>query len=66
MLYLKACPKCHGDVRFAIDADGPFVQCLQCGFRVTSAHLDLLAARTPAKPPEPAHVSDGRRIHAAS
>jgi len=66
MLYLKACPRCHGDIRFAIDADGPFVQCLQCGFTVTSAHRDLIAARTPAKLPKLARVSDADEVHAAS
>ena len=32
MLYLKACPRCNGDVHFAADIDGPYLQCLQCGF----------------------------------
>ena len=66
MLYLKACPRCRGDVRFAIDADGPFVQCLQCGFRATSAHRERLAAGTPAEAPRPARVPDVGEVHAAS
>lgn len=53
MLYLKACPRCRGDVHYAVDIDGPFLQCLQCGFAVTSADRGIVAkakARDPAGP----------------
>ena len=56
MLYFKACPRCRGDVRFAIDIDGPFVQCLQCGFNAISIGREAAAAPTfqnPARPPVP-------------
>ena len=54
MLYLKACLRCRGDVRFALDTEGPFLQCLQCGFRVTSAHRDLIAAAMTRQHRQPA------------
>jgi hypothetical protein len=31
MMFLKACPKCHGDVCVDRDQYGSFAQCLQCG-----------------------------------
>ncbi len=31
MVFLKACPKCHGDMYLERDSYGPFRQCLQCG-----------------------------------
>ena len=36
MLYLKACPRCRGDVKYERDTYGRFLQCLQCGFLVSS------------------------------
>ena len=32
MVYLKACPKCLGDLTVARDGYGIFFSCLQCGF----------------------------------
>ena len=32
MLYMKSCPRCHGDVQFDSDNFGAFAKCLQCGF----------------------------------
>lgn len=32
MVYLKACPKCLGDLTVAKDGYGTFISCLQCGF----------------------------------
>ena len=31
MLYLKSCPKCHGDMFLEKDSYGAYRQCLQCG-----------------------------------
>ena len=31
MLFLKACPKCHGDMYVNRDVYGKFIECLQCG-----------------------------------
>ena len=36
MIYLKACPKCRGDVELVTDLDGNTLQCLQCSFTVDS------------------------------
>ena len=29
--WLKACPKCHGDLEAKSDITGPYVKCMQCG-----------------------------------
>ena len=34
MLYLKACPRCRGDVKFADDQYGKYLECLQCGYTI--------------------------------
>ena len=31
MLYLKSCPRCHGDVQSNRDLYGTYKGCLQCG-----------------------------------
>ena len=31
MMELKACPRCHGDLRVDHDIYGNFKQCIQCG-----------------------------------
>jgi hypothetical protein len=31
MMWLKACPRCRGDLIRQYDLDGPYVGCLQCG-----------------------------------
>ncbi|MGA9350799.1 MAG: hypothetical protein WBW48_18620 [Anaerolineae bacterium] len=31
MLWLKACPRCRGDLMRQYGLDGPYVGCLQCG-----------------------------------
>ena len=32
MMYLKECPKCHGDLNTGEDIHGRYVSCLQCGY----------------------------------
>ena len=32
MLYLKACPRCKGDIVCDCDMYGAYLECLQCGF----------------------------------
>ena len=44
MIYLKACPKCHGDVELVLDPDGNTLQCLQCSFTVDSPEAARRAA----------------------
>ena len=34
MLYLKACPRCHGDMYLERDAYGQYKGCFQCGYLV--------------------------------
>ncbi len=58
MLYLKACPRCRGDVQFVNDIDGPFLGCLQCGFRVTSGHREIIAGLASKKPARAARVRE--------
>ncbi len=36
MLYMKACPRCQGDVEFGSDMYGQFLACLQCGYIIDS------------------------------
>lgn len=36
MIYLKACPKCRGDVELVIEKDGRRLRCMQCSFSVES------------------------------
>ncbi len=36
VIYMKACPKCAGDVELAAGQDGAVLQCLQCSFTVDS------------------------------
>ena len=32
MMYLKECPKCHGDLVAGEDIHGRYVSCIQCGY----------------------------------
>lgn len=32
LLYLKSCPRCHGDLHHDRDHYGAYLQCVQCGF----------------------------------
>ncbi len=32
MMYLKQCPKCHGDLIAGGDMHGEYVSCIQCGY----------------------------------
>ena len=36
VLYLKSCPKCHGDIELVVYSDSKTLQCLQCAFTVDS------------------------------
>lgn len=42
MFWLKACPRCGGDLNAERDRDGAYVACLQCGHVLTSAQEALL------------------------
>ena len=51
MLYLKACPKCHGDIELVVFSDSKTLQCLQCAFTVDSevSARRAMVERTPTK-----------------
>ena len=53
MLYLKACPRCHGDMHANRDIYGPYKECLQCGYMVDvetpNSLLPVSVARAKAK-----------------
>lgn len=36
MYWLKACPRCVGDLRAEKDIYGAYVACIQCGYVLTS------------------------------
>ena len=36
MLYLKACPRCQGDVKYESDIYGRYLECLQGGLMISS------------------------------
>ena len=36
MIFIKACPKCKGDVEFTFDYFGKSLECLQCSYTVDS------------------------------
>ena len=44
MMYLKQCPKCHGDLYLGEDIHGRYVSCIQCGYL-----RDLPVAQAPAR-----------------
>ena len=46
MMYLKECPKCHGDLYLGEDIHGQYVSCIQCGYL---RDLPVEAAQTPAR-----------------
>ena len=48
--WLRACPKCGGDLKLEVEITGAYVQCIQCGLE-----LDPGQQRRPGKP--------GRRFH---
>ncbi|MFQ6026434.1 MAG: hypothetical protein ACE5Q6_02840 [Dehalococcoidia bacterium] len=37
MYWLKACPKCHGDLYESRDEYGTFISCMQCSLYLTEA-----------------------------
>ncbi len=32
MMYLRECPRCHGDLNAGEDIHGKYVSCMQCGY----------------------------------
>ena len=50
MLYLKACPKCQGDIELVVFPDSKTLSCLQCSFTVDSQESArrAMSEKTPA------------------
>ena len=64
--WLRACPKCSGDLELQLDITGAYVQCVQCGLELNPRQERLLRqlGRMPAGPPEAvAPVADGTLHH---
>ncbi|MBF8299226.1 MAG: hypothetical protein HW397_275 [Dehalococcoidia bacterium] len=63
MLYLKGCPRCHGDLYLDRDAHGAFRQCLQCGWiqDLQEKVLQLSTIPVVAKRPAATSASPGRK-----
>jgi len=49
MYWLKACPRCHGDLMEVRDIEEPYVSCIQCGKVLTAAQEKSLP-RPPRQP----------------
>lgn len=53
MFWLKACPKCHGDLYSDGDAYGSYLACIQCGHYVSQteeSRLERLNAQPNQRP----------------
>jgi len=46
MYWLKACPRCHGDLRDTHDIGETYVSCLQCGRCLTADQEKTLPRAT--------------------
>ena len=49
MLYLRACPRCHGEMYANRDMYGPYKECLQCGYMVDLETPNSLLSVSPAR-----------------
>ena len=47
MFWLKACPRCKGDLYESSDIYGSYVCCLQCARCLTDVERDQLTLETP-------------------
>lgn len=50
MIWLKACPRCRGDLFLDSDAYGRFVSCIQCGNILEKAQEETLFRLTARLP----------------
>ena len=53
MIWIKACPKCQGDLIASADIYGKYVSCLQCGREMVAAHTAPQKRTTSAWTREP-------------
>ncbi len=63
--WLKACPRCHGDLALKQDVLGSYVECMQCGIELTPMQQSYLrwTGRVPdgLRPVAPPVLTEGRR-----
>jgi hypothetical protein len=59
MYWLKACPRCRGDLREERDIHGVMLVCIQCGYLATAADEEQLRL-TGAIRREPAIPASGK------
>ena len=45
MYWLKACPRCRGDLHQESDFYGPYVACIQCGYVLDAREEETLRLR---------------------
>ena len=57
--WLRACPKCGGDLEFQLDVTGAYVQCVQCGLELNSVQERLLRRLGHVPVDQPAPVGAG-------
>jgi hypothetical protein len=51
--WLKACPRCHGDLEQEQDQFGPYVSCVQCGYILRAEEESALLMRRVTLPAGP-------------
>ena len=63
--WLKACPRCEGDLQLKPDVAGPYIECIQCGLELDRRQVVSLAkyGYVPGHEPVPAPpvAIEGRR-----
>ena len=55
--WLRACPKCGGDLKLQPDITGPYVECVQCGLELNSVQERLLRRLGHVPPDQPEEVA---------
>ena len=61
--WLRACPKCGGDLELQPDLTGAYVDCVQCGFELNPAQEHLLRGLGHVPAEQPALVAPGAPHH---
>lgn len=56
MFWMKACPKCHGDLYLDSDVHGTYIACLQCGHYLPQAEPTRQGSHTPKFEAQPTAV----------
>lgn len=67
--WLRACPKCGGDLEAVEELLGTYVECVQCGLELAPAQEYVLRragrVRAVSPVPAPALTHEGRHVKAA-